>query len=513
MQVLGRGPKESTVKSSETRRQSLVLLLAYPSHHAPVLAEDRVASFLDKGYSQAHPGYSRWLVPPAALAIHLAIGQAYAFSVFKLPLTRMIGITRPGQGDWSQPEIAWIFSIAIVFLGLSAAVFGRWLEDAGPRKAMFASAVCFGGGFLVAATGARFHQLWLLYLGYGVIGGIGLGLGYISPVSTLIKWFPDRPGLATGLAIMGFGGGAMVGAPLANLLMAHFHSATSVGVWQAMAIMGLIYFAFMMFGVFTIRIPPANWRPAGWSPPVNQSAMITTHNVEVSSGMTTPQFWLLWGVLFLNVTAGIGLLEQASPMIQEMFRGRVGPIAAGGFVGLLSIFNMAGRFFWSSTSDYIGRKRTYAIFFLLGTALYIAITFTGTSHLSSVPLFVLCAAIIISMYGGGFATIPAYLRDMFGTLHVSAIHGRLLTAWSAAGLAGPLLVNYIREAQIRHGVAPANAYSVVLYIMAGLLVIGFFCDLLVRPVDPSHYAEKPAAQTLHRDIGSAVRKSGTGVQI
>ncbi len=368
-------------------------------------------SFLDKRYSVAHPGYSRWLVPPAALAIHLAIGQVYSFSVFKIPLTRAIGITQSVGGDWSQPSIAWIFSIAIVFLGLSAAVFGRWLEEAGPRKAMFAAAVCFASGFMISAIGARVHFLPLLYLGYGVVGGVGLGLGYISPVSTLIKWFPDRPGMATGMAIMGFGGGAMLGAPLANVLMSHFHTAQSVGVWQTFVVMGAIYFAFMMFGVFTIRVPREGWKPAAWTPPARQAAMITTCNLDVNTAFSTPQFWLLWGVLFVNVTAGIGVIEQASPMIQEMFRGRVTAIAAGGFVGLLSLFNMAGRFFWSSASDYLGRKTTYMIFFLLGVAMYIAIPFTAHAHLNSVPAFVGCCAIILSMYGGGFATIPAYLRD------------------------------------------------------------------------------------------------------
>ncbi len=446
-----------------------------------------MATFLDKHYSQAHPGFSRWLVPPAALAIHLSIGQVYAFSVFKIPLTQAIGITKSANADWSQPEIAWIFSIAIVFLGLSAALFGKWLENAGPRKAMFAAAVCFATGFFVSALGVRLHQLWLLYLGYGAIGGIGLGLGYISPVSTLIKWFPDRPGMATGLAIMGFGGGAMIGSPLANRLMHFFHTSTSVGVWQTMLVMGAIYFVFMMFGVFTVRVPAADWRPQGWTPPVKHTAMITARNFDVDTAFMTPQFWLLWFVLFANVTAGIGLIEQASPMIQEMFKGRVGPVAAGGFVGLLSIFNMAGRFFWSSTSDYIGRKPTYMIFFLLGAALYVAITFTDSRHLNSIPLFVLCSIVILSMYGGGFATIPAYLRDMFGTMHVSAIHGRLLTAWSAAGVAGPLIVNHLRESQIANGVPAAEAYSIVLYVMAALLGVGFLCNSAVRPVNDRYF--------------------------
>ncbi len=444
-------------------------------------------SFLDKSHSVARPGYSRWLVPPAALAIHLSIGQVYAYSVFKIPLTRAIGISKSVSGDWRQDQIAWMFSIAIAFLGISAAAFGRWLEDAGPRKAMFAAASCFGGGFLVAAIGVHLHQIWLLYLGYGVLGGIGLGLGYISPVSTLIKWFPDRPGMATGMAIMGFGGGGMIGSPLAVFLMDHFHSSASVGAWQTMVTMGIIYFCFMMFGVFTVRIPQAGWKPAGWTPPARPQAMITTRQVNVNNAMLTPQFWLLWIILCTNVTAGIGILEQSSPMIQEMFKGTVGAAAAGGFVGLLSLFNMLGRFFWSSTSDYIGRKATYMIFFLLGIALYCFVPQTGRGHLNSVTIFVLTCVIILSMYGGGFATIPAYLRDLFGTMHVSAIHGRLLTAWSVAGIAGPLLVNYIRRSQLEAGVDPSAVYSRVLYIMAGLLVVGLICNILVRPVAEKYY--------------------------
>ncbi|HEY1628603.1 MAG TPA: OFA family MFS transporter, partial [Tepidisphaeraceae bacterium] len=444
-----------------------------------------MASFLAKERSVAGPHYSRWLVPPAALAIHLCIGQAYAFSVFKLPLTKAIGITAPAPGDWTQPEIAWIFSIAIAFLGISAAVFGRWLEDAGPRKAMFAAACCFGGGFIVSAIGVHMHQLWLLYVGYGVLGGIGLGLGYISPVSTLVKWFIDRPGMATGLAIMGFGGGAMIASPLSVWLMVHFRTATNVGVEQTFIVLGILYFLFMMFGVFTVRIPPPGYKPAGYVPAEKSRGLITSRQIDVSTASKTPQFWLLWFVLCLNVTAGIGILEQASPMIQEMFKSKVTPAAAAGFVGLLSLFNMLGRFIWSSCSDYIGRKPTYAIFFVLGAILYVGVTFTGETGLNNVALFVIGTVIMISMYGGGFATIPAYIKDLFGTMHVSAIHGRILTAWSVAGVAGPVIVNYMREHEIKNGVPPNSVYSSILYVMAGLLVIGFICNLLVRPVSDS----------------------------
>jgi MFS family permease len=458
-------------------------------------------AFLDRKHAVASPGYSRWLVPPAALAIHLSIGQVYGFSVYKLPMTRLLGVTESVPGDWSQPTLGWIFSLAIVFLGLSAAFGGVWLERAGPRKAMFVSAVCFAGGFLVAALGVAVHQIWLVYLGYGVLGGIGLGLGYISPVSTLIRWFPDRPGMATGMAIMGFGGGAMIGAPLAVALMDFYASPTSVGVAEALLTMGVIYLAFMMFGVFTVRVPPDGWTPAGYVPPARSSRMITTENVTAKDAVRTPQFWLLWIVLCFNVTAGIGVLEQASPMIQEMFPGVITAAAAAGFVGLLSIFNMAGRFVWSSVSDYVGRKRTYMIYLGLGAVLYFLIPATG--DLGSVILFVIGFGIIMSMYGGGFATIPAYLRDLFGTVQVGAIHGRLLTAWSVAGVLGPVLVNYIRQYQIDGGVPEAEAYTVTMYLMAGLLVIGFLANAFVTPVAERFHHRAAASRSQSLATGEA----------
>lgn len=450
-------------------------------------------SFLDREKSVAHPGYSRWLVPPAALAIHLSIGQAYAFSVFKIPLTQLLGVSKALPDDWKQTQVAWIFSLAIVILGLSAAAFGKWLEGAGPRKAMFASAVCFALGFYISYFGVISHQLWLLYFGYGVVGGTGLGLGYISPVSTLIKWFPDRPGLATGMAIMGFGGGAMIGSPLAIKLMAYFKNSTDTGVGKTFLVMGTLYFIFMMFGVFTIRVPREGWKPEKWTPPTKPQALITTHNVEVNTAFGTVQFWLLWIVLCTNVTAGIGIIEQASPMIQELFKGRIGAVAAGGFVGLLSLFNMGGRFFWSSVSDFIGRKTTYFIFFALGAVLYFILPLTGANHWNSVILFVSIAVILLSMYGGGFATIPAYLRDLFGVYNVSAIHGRLLTAWSVAGVLGPVLVNYMREYQLQHGADKASAYQTVLRVMAALLIVGFIANFMVRPVAEKYWMKESKA--------------------
>jgi MFS family permease len=431
-------------------------------------------SFLDRDRSVAGPGYSRWLVPPAALAIHLAIGQVYAFSVFVNPL---LAFSNTIGTPWSHKEVGYIFSLAIAILGISAALFGKWLETAGPRKAMFVAAVCFGLGFLVAALGVKLHSLFLIYLGYGGIGGVGLGIGYISPVSTLIKWFPDRPGLSTGLAIMGFGGGAMIGAPLATTLMAHFRLHNVQPIAGAFLWMGILYFLFMLFGVFMIRVPAPGWKPAGFVPKTNQSAMITTHNVSVNSAMATPQFWLLWLVLALNVTAGIGVLESAAPMLQNLFGTRVNAAAAAGFVGLLSLFNMGGRFIWASLSDFIGRKATYMVFFALGAVLYFFLPSIG-----ALALFVIVAGVIISMYGGGFATIPAYLKDIFGGYNVSAIHGRILTAWSTAGIVGPLIINAYLDHYKANGRPLAQAYPQILHIMAILLVLGFIANLLVRPV-------------------------------
>lgn len=445
-------------------------------------------AFLDRERSVAPEGYSRWLVPPAALAIHLAIGQVYAFSVFKTPLIQYFGaFVNPAN---INKDIGYIFSVAIAFLGISAALFGAWLEKAGPRRAMFYAAICFGLGFMIAAAGVSVHSLPLVYLGYGVVGGMGLGLGYISPVSTLIKWFPDRPGLATGLAIMGFGGGAMVGSPLGTQLMAHFRTAGKPAIASTFVTMGIIYFVFMMFGVFTIRVPREGWKPAGWSGTNKANALITSHNVNVSGAMRTPQFYLLWVVLFCNVTAGIGILEDASPMIQDFFKGHILAAAAGGFVGLLSIFNMAGRFFWASMSDFLGRKTTYFIFFTLGAVLFFFLPQTRGDHMNSVGLFVGLAALIISMYGGGFATIPAYLKDLFGGYNVSAIHGRLLTAWSTAGIVGPLVVNGILDHYVANHMAKQDAYPRILHIMAGLLVVGFVANLLVRPVAEKHWMKE-----------------------
>ncbi|OMH24858.1 MFS transporter [Tersicoccus phoenicis] len=449
----------------------------------------------------AGPGFNRWLIPPAALAVHLSIGQVYATSVYKTALVQHFGT--------NQTAIGVIFSVAIVMLGLSAAVFGTWVDTNGPRKAMVASAVCWATGFLVGAVGIFTGQLWLLYLGYGVIGGIGLGIGYISPVSTLIKWFPDRPGLATGLAIMGFGGGALIASPLSTALLKLYDpGAGSVpsgdAVGKLFLTFAVVYLAYMLFGAFTIRVPADGWRPAGFDPTtVKAKALVTDANVSANNAIRTRPFWLLWIALFCNVTAGIGILEQAAPMIQDFFRqsdGRslVSAAVAGGFVGLLSIGNMAGRFAWSTTSDLIGRKRIYLVYLGVGAVLYVVLATLGSTQ---TLLFVLLAFVIISFYGGGFATAPAYLRDLFGTFQVGAIHGRLLTAWSAAGVAGPLIVNGVLDARGKPGTLDAGAYQPALFIMVALLIVGLIANLLIHPVD-SRYHEPRAGRHPRRNANT-----------
>lgn len=446
-----------------------------------------LSSYLGRERTIAGPEFSRWLVPPAALCVHLCIGQVYAFSIFNLPMTRLIGISEPAAGDWKLTELGWIFSIAIFFLGVSSAVFGRWVEEGGPRRAMFTAALCWAGGFFISAVGIKFHSLWLIYLGYGVLGGIALGIGYISPVSTLIKWFPDRPGMATGMAIMGFGGGALVASPLSVWLMEKFSRPTHVGVMETFVVLGAAYLFFMLVGSIIVRVPPTGWKPEGFVAP-KDNRLISQNDVYVYDALKTPQFWLIWCLLCVNVTAGIGVLGQASAMSQEMFPGLITPVAAAGLVGLMSLFNMGGRFAWATTSDYIGRRNTYFIFMALGFVLYCLVPTTGS--IGSVLAFVLCFLVIISMYGGGFATVPAYLRDMFGTRYVGAIHGLLLTAWSAAGVLGPVLVNYIREYNVVHGVPNAQAYNTTMYIMAALLVIGFICNCFIKAVDPRFHVKK-----------------------
>jgi MFS family permease len=547
------------------------------------------------------PGdYNRWRVPPASIAIHLCIGSVYAWSNFNPPLTRVMGVVASAPTDWTLRQVVWIFTVAIVFLGLSAAVAGKWLEQVGPRTVGTLAACCWGGGFLLGGLGIWLHQLWLLYLGYGVIGGCGLGLGYVSPVSTLIKWFPDRRGMATGLAIMGFGGGAIIGAPLIDGVVDAFYrppvylgsrdsvelvlsqgryfavtgkgqqavvvlsqseaaalprqaapgvyvaGTGSAGVAETFAVMGLAYFGVMLAAAFSYRLPADGWLPSGWNPPseaASARSMISTRTVGVDEALKTPQFYLLWIVLCFNVTAGIGVLSVAKTMLTEIFGPTlphiVTPAFAGTFVLMISVFNMVGRFAWSSLSDYLGRQRTYAVYFLLGIPLYLSIPFWASQQSaapSSIWLvgFYAATMFIFTLYGGGFATIPAYLADLFGAKYVGGIHGRLLTAWSTAGVIGPLAITSLREhslhraigevarqvdparfaekfgappAQLQQLVAAktvtlaklmeiapsgtvdpsATLYNSTMFVMAALLAVALLANLLIRPVASRHY--------------------------
>ena len=506
-------------------------MASVPHVSSPPGREER-AGILARERTIAGPTFNRWLVPPAALAIHLSIGMAYAFSVFWLPMTKLLpnadAAMCTGQGffaqmvthtcNWTVPSVTHIFETFIAMLGIAAALWGGWLERAGPRKAGFIAALCWGGGLLIGALGVSMHQLWLVYLGCGVIGGIGQGLGYITPVSSLIKWFPDHRGLATGFAIMGYGGGAMIGAPIAVALINHFTVDAVPGVAAAMAGIGVIYLIAMSLGAFGFRVPPSGWKPSGWSASVHStSALISDNHVHLQQAWKTPQFWLIWGVLCCNVTAGIGVISMASPMLQDVFGGRLLGLtsrealsvtqkaaiaaAAAGLVGLISLFNSAGRLVWASASDYLGRKRTYIVFFVLGILLYCLLPTLG--HMGLAALFVIAVCLILSMYGGGFATVPAYLADMFGTQMVGAIHGRLLTAWSVAGVIGPILIAQLRESQLAAGVAKNLVYDRTLYILAGLLLVGLICNLLVRPVHARHHMTDAALaqeRSLQHDV-------------
>jgi MFS family permease len=471
--------------------------------------------FLDRERIVAGVQFNRWLVPPAALAIHLCIGMAYGFSVFWLPMTRLIPNVDQAacanlsftaelfttSCNWSVPAVTHIFEVFIAVLGIAAAIWGGWLEHAGPRKAGVISALCWGGGLVLAGLAVSIHQLWLVYL-IAILCGIGQGLGYITPVSTLIKWFPDRRGMATGFAIMGYGGGAMIGAPLAVWLMNHFSNNGIPGVSLGLISMGIIYFVVMCAGALGFRIAPSGWRPAGWTPPSAQTnTMITQRHVHLHQAWRTPQFWLIWGVLFLNVTAGIAVISMASPMLQDVFgakllgvdsvstltaaqRGAIAAAAAG-LVGLISLFNSLGRIFWASLSDKLGRKNTYYTFFVLGIILYCLLPTWG--HIGLAALFVASICIILTMYGGGFATVPAYLADIFGTQMVGAIHGALITAWSAAGIVGPAIIAGLRQVQLDHGVARNLVYDRTLYIMAFLLFCGLICNFFIKPVDKKYW--------------------------
>jgi MFS family permease len=562
-----------------------------------------MAGLLSKERITAHNGFNRWLVPPASVAIHLCIGSVYAWSIYNPALIRSLGVVAPAAGDWSLQNVTWIFSVAIVFLGLSAAFAGRWLEKVGPRMVGTVAAFCWGGGYLLGSLGILTHQLWLIYLGYGVIGGCGLGLGYVSPVSTLIRWFPDHRGMATGMAIMGFGGGAIIGAPLKRWLMQQFYQTPeylgtvdqvnliteagrrfveragdqievivigandvagmlvrgaegvyvvgtgSVGVAQTFVVLGLLYFVIMLIAAFSYRIPAEGWRPAGWTPPpedAEDKKLITNHNIDIDEALKTPQFYQLWIVLCMNVSAGIGVLGVASTMMSEIFGTTLPGIVDGAFaavyVSMISVFNMSGRFIWATASDYIGRKNTYWIFFALGIVLYCSVPFAATRvganpNVVWLVLFYGATMLIFTMYGGGFATIPAYLADVFGTKFVGGIHGRLLTAWSTAGVVGPLAITSLRQSAVARAIADLAAqadpaafqqrfgagieqleqlvaaqtvtiarlmeimppgtldptpslYNSTMYLMAALLAIGLVSNALMKAVDHKHHMKE-----------------------
>ncbi len=522
-----------------------------------------MSGLLSKENIIASNNYNRWLIPPAALAVHLCIGMAYGFSVFWKPLGNALmgedgkplaacaaGATTIAEKlsgtaralfatdcNWTQFDLGWMYTLFFVLLGCSAAVWGGWLEREGPRKAGVVAALCWCGGLLISAYGVYSHQLWMMWLGSGVIGGIGLGLGYISPVSTLIKWFPDRRGMAAGMAIMGFGGGAMIGSPLATKLMDYFKTATEQGVWQTFVVLAVVYAVFMLCGSFGYRVPESGWKPAGWTPKEKASkGMIASRHVHLNTAHKTPQFWLLWLVLCMNVSASIGIIGAAAPMLQETFGGslisqpdigfaeikkdegltKTAAAVAAGFVGLISLFNIFGRIAWASSSDKLGRKQTYFIFFVLGALLYFLAAWGADAK--SMLVFVVSLCVIASMYGGGFATIPAYLADMFGTQFVGAIHGRLLTAWSTAGIVGPVVVNYMHDVRLEQNVPYDQVYSSIFYVLAGMLIIGFVANLLVRPVADRHFmtdaelaAEKKLAHEQAAPANAGVaRQSGGG---
>jgi MFS family permease len=456
--------------------------------------------FLDRSRIVAPPGWSRWLIPPAALSVHLAIGQAYAWSVFKPPLEKsmLTGSSHPGTMS------ALPFQIGIVMLGVSAALFGRRVERKGPRWAMAVSSLFFVGGLLIASWGVKADQYWLVVFGYGFIGGIGLGIGYISPVTTLIKWFPDRPGVATGIAIMGFGGGALIASPLTTELLQHYHAVVGTapgapapsqdGIAKTFLVLALCYAVFMIMSYSLVRVPAEGWKPAGWEAP-KENPLITTNNVSATNAIKTPQFWLLWVVLCFNVTAGIGVLEKAAPMYKDFFPesdAKSLAATAAGFVAILSLANSGGRLLWSSTSDLLGRKNMYRMYLGVGALLYLYLL-TATNN--NKVLFILAAMLILSFYGAGFATVPAYLKDLFGTYQVGAIHGRLLTAWSVAGVLGPSIVDNIADHRTNSGVTGPDRYTPAFLLMIGLLIVGFICNELIKPVDPRFHEPTPVAES------------------
>ena len=420
--------------------------------------------------SQSDTTFSRWLIPVAAVAVHICIGSVYAWSTFNRPIHALF----PNDPWWFSPPYT-TFSTALILLGLSAAFGGPWVERRGPRVAATVAAVLFGTGLVIGGIGLALKQSLLVFLGMGIIGGMGCGIGYIAPVSTLVKWFPDRRGMATGMAIMGFGGGAF----LAGYLNVYFMNL--FGVARTIIALGVVYFVIMMIGARLIRRPPEGWRPEGWTPQVYRNKMITSLRLSRNEAIQTVQFYLLWGILFINVTAGIGILAQASPMMQDMF-GKTA-LQAAGVVSLISLFNAGGRFFWASFSDYIGRRNTYVVFFVAQVILFLLIP--GLAGRGEWVIFESALFVVFTMYGGGFATIPAFLADMFGAENVGAIHGVLLTAWSAAAIAGPVIITELSsraKATLAPGASKIHIYDQPLEVLAALLAVGFILTLLVRPV-------------------------------
>jgi MFS family permease len=452
----------------------------------------KLSEWIQKDATIAKLGFNRWLVPPAAIAVHMCIGQVYAFSVFKTPLTKTLGIVSPAEMDWSIAEIGVAYSLSLALLGLSAASFGKWAERNGPRLTMLVATLFFCSGYLIAALAVKMHILWLLYIGYGLISGVGLGLGYIAPVSTLMKWFPDKPGMATGLAIMGFGGGSLIGAPLARELMDRFSVAStgmgvvSNGVSMTFLTLALLCLVMMLFAAIIIRVPAENWKPEGWVEPVVAKKMVATYDVSVDVAWRTPQFLLLWIVLCMNVSAGIGILGQAEPMIVDMFQ--VTPAAGAGFVGLLALCNLSGRFCWSTLSDWLGRKWVYMIYFIFGIGICLMVPYAQKTK--DIFLFVVLIGLMISMYGGGFATLPVYLKDLFGTYQVGAIHGRMLAAWSVAALTGPTLVDRLSDYYRQHGLPKTECYNRIFDIFIILFLVGMIANFFINSVhEKYHYRE------------------------
>jgi MFS family permease len=565
-------------------------------------------------------GVNRGAILPAALGTHLSIGSVYAWSVFNGPLTREIGVVAPSAADWALTSVLPVFSTAIVALGICAAVAGKWLEQVGPRCVGVLAACAWGGGLALGSLGGAQHSLPLLDLGYGALGGLGMGLGYVTPVSTLIRWFPDKRGMATGFAIGGFGGGALIATALNERLLAVFARAPELlsssvdavqlvtvagkrmaqcagnelrevvvataqdvaafpiadalieggvylvgtgntGAAGTFAALGAGYFGTMLAAAFAYRVPRPDWTgPSSSSSStvasttaaaaaavtttattISNDPMITQRHVHIDTALRTPQFYCLWMNLCLNVTAGIGVIGVAKTMMTDIFATSMAPgvvdsTFAATFVLMISIFNMAGRLAWSTASDYIGRKNTFYVFFGLGIPLYLSLPFaahwaaaSGDVTVAPLVLFYTSSMLIFSCYGGGFATLAAFVGDLFGTRFVGGIHGRLLTAWSTAGVLGPVAIGYLRNSSINRAmhelaalVEPAafehafgasvleldaliaantvsiarlmelvpegtanpmaTVYDTTMYSMAGLLALGLVSNSLIRPV-------------------------------